>query len=485
MNASMKIHFFLSVLMAALSLLPIGQAMAQTFTTLYNFTGLDTYGGCNPSAGLILSGNTLYGTAQRGGSPPGGSGMVFAVNTNGTDFTSLYSFTGGSDGGIPYAGLVLSGNTLYGTASLGGIPGGSCCGDGTVFAVNTNGANFTTLYSFTATFGNEINSDGAVPVDGLILSGNTLYGTAAGGGNAGDGTVFAVNTNGTDFTTLYSFTNGSDGYNPRDGLILSGKTLYGTAYEGGSSGCGTVFALDTNGTDFTTLHSFIDGSDGANPYAGLILSGNTLYGTASCGNSSGFGTVFAVNTNGTDFTTLYTFSGVSTNASGYYINSDGALPYAGLILSGNTLYGTAGWGGPYGNGTVFAVNTDGTGFTTLHVFTAVGAYGKNRDGANPYAGLALSGNTLYGTAENGGSLGNGTVFSITLPPVTVPQLAITLAGTNVVLTWPASRIAFTLQSTTNLLPAAWNAVFPAPALVNGQNTVTNPISGTQQFFRLR
>ena len=90
-------------------------------------------------------------------------------------------------------------------------------------------------------------------------------------------------------------------------------------------------------------------------------------GRRSCGGSSGNGTVFAVNTDGTGFTNLHSFTAKSGLAS---TNSDGAYPSAGLILSGNTLYGTANGGGSSGNGTVFAVNTDGTGFTNLHSFTA-------------------------------------------------------------------------------------------------------------------
>src|SRR6185436_1302472 len=125
--------------------------------------------------------------------------------------------------------------------------------------------------------GLKTNSDGATPVAGLILSGNTLYGTAHNGGNAGFGTLFAINTDGTGFTNLHTFTGISDGANPSAGLVLSGNTLYGAAKRGGSSGAGTVFAVNTNGTGFTTLHSFNGGSDGINPYAGLILSGNTLY----------------------------------------------------------------------------------------------------------------------------------------------------------------------------------------------------------------
>src|ERR1035437_3318241 len=147
---------------------------------------------------------------------------------------------------------------------------------------------------------------------------------------------------GQTFTTLHSFTllnnsTNSDGANPYAGLILSGNTLYGTAYYGCRSGTGTVFAVHTNGTSFTNLHSF-NYSDGAGPYGGLILSGNTLYGTAVGGGSSSYGTVFAVNTNGAGFMNLHNF----TYAPGpLYTNSEGAYPYAGLILSGNTLYGTA------------------------------------------------------------------------------------------------------------------------------------------------
>ena len=81
--------------------------------------------------------------------------------------------------------------------------------------------------------------------------------------------------------------------------------------------------------------------------------------------------MFAINTDGTGFTFLHSFTDTSgSNSSGFYTNSDGAEPYGTLILSGNTLYGTAEDGGSYGNGTVFAINTNGTGFTSLYSFTA-------------------------------------------------------------------------------------------------------------------
>src|SRR5882762_467 len=151
----------------ALGLILTSQVTAQTFTNLYGFTGGNDGGA--PYASLILSGNTLYGTTTAGGSSE--NGTVFAVNTDGAGFARLHRFTGGNDGGAPYAGLILSSNTLYGTAAVGGSSG-----NGTVFAVNTDGSGFANLYSFTG------GNDGSAPSASLILSGNTLYGTASGGG---------------------------------------------------------------------------------------------------------------------------------------------------------------------------------------------------------------------------------------------------------------------------------------------------------------
>src|SRR5208282_3069976 len=142
-----------------------------------------------------------------------------------------------------------------------------------------------------------------------------------------------------------------------------------------------------------------------------------------------------------------------------------------LILSGGTLFGTAQYGGTNGYGAVFAVNTNGSNFTTLYSFTATsGSNHTNGDGAYPYAGLILSGNTLYGTAVGGGSGGNGTVFSLSYPS---PRLSIITSGTNVYLTWPATRAGFSysayaLQSTTNLaLPGGWVANTPDPVVAGG------------------
>jgi len=416
--------FRLPALIFGLGLTLKGQMTAQTFTTLHNFTALSNsppYGnseGTSPYGRLVWWGNTMFGTAARGGSS--GTGTVFRVNTDGTGFTNLHSFTG-NDGASPYAGLALSGNTLYGTTFAGGSSG-----RGTVFAVYSDGTGFTNLHSFTG-------GDGFDPT-GLIVTGSTLYGTAAAGGSSGNGTVFRLNTGGTAFTNLYSFTAtsppnplapNSDGAYP-NALVLSGSTIYGTAASGGSSGYGTVFRINTDGTGFTNLHSFA-GGDGSDP-TGLILAGGSLYGTTFGGGSGGSGTVFSMNTDGTGFTNLHRFTATSLGLP--QTNSDGAYPYAGLIISDNTLYGTATSGGSSGNGTVFAVNTNGKGFAVLHSFPAATDPFTGSGGANPYSGLILAGKLLYGTTINGGSSSNGTVFSLGLSENDACSQAITISSSS-------------------------------------------------------
>jgi uncharacterized repeat protein (TIGR03803 family) len=338
-------------------------------------------------------------------------------------FTTLYNFTAltngtNGDGGTPTASLNLSGSMLYGTTVEWGISGG-----GTLFRINTDGSGFTNLHSFSAP--GSTNSDGSGPACGLILSGDTLYGTASGGGSGNAGTVFAINTDGMYFTNLHSFVSGSDGAFPFGELILSSNILYGTTTQGGSGNAGTVFAINTDGAGFTNLHSFAKlsalfynngtNSEGAYPLAGLILSGNTLYGTANYGGSSGNGAVFKINTDGTGFTNLHNFTTLSAPWNDYGTNSDGANPSGGLILSGNTLYGAADYGGSSGNGTIFAINASGNGFTNLHNFAA-GINSSfpvtNSEGGDPFGGLLLSGNTIYGTAYDGGTSGNGTIFAL-------------------------------------------------------------------------
>jgi uncharacterized repeat protein (TIGR03803 family) len=450
------------------------------FRVLHTFAGgTDARG---PHADLILSGNTLYGTTVSGGSS--GNGTVFKINTDGSGYAILHHCTV-ARGVNPFSPLILSNSTLYGTTR-----GGGTFGWGTVFALNTNGTGFTNLYHFPTAVGNPpTNSNGALPSGGLVLSpsGNTLYGTTLNGGPAAKGTIFAVNIDGTGFTNLYNFSaqepsgENSDGAMPWCSLVLSGNTLYGTALNGGSQGFGTVFAIRTNGTLFSVLHHFQSSSNTAHAHS-LVLSGNTLYGTGNDGSVTGSGAVFAIRTDGTGYTNLMRFPAVLGDT---YTNSHGANPFPGLSLNADTLYGATLGGGYGGKGTVFSLNTNGSGFTSVYHFPAgSGIAATNSDGAYPRGGVVSSGNSVYGTAERGGAFGYGTVFSISMLPPR-PRLTITASKPNVILSWPTNTALFTLEGTTNLsLTNSWSPVPQPPITNSGQISVTVPTTERTRAFRL-
>jgi uncharacterized repeat protein (TIGR03803 family) len=437
----------------------ISCASGQTLTTLYSFTNYLT--GSYPEGGLIVSGDTLYGATTEGGNDPNAAGMLFKLTTGGTGFTNFHTFTyTGTDASDAYACLLLSGNTLYGTTRDGGV-----ADHGTVFRINTDGTGFTNLHSF-------VGSEGRQSRAKLVLSGNILYGTTVHGGSADEGTVFAINTDGTGFKTLHVFT-GSDGSEPWSEVVISGNALYGTAAAGGNGNSGVIYKMNLDGGNFTNLYKFTGRPDGASPYAGVVLSGNTLSGTAQGGGDSdysGDGTVFSIQTDGTGFVVLHTFTAGDGST-----NVDGRFPQ-GFTLSGNTLYGVTSAGGILGEGCVFAMNTDGTGFTNLYNFAGP-------DGANPYSfPLLFYANKLYGTTVSGGSSNFGSIFSLALP---LPALTVRSSATNLVICWPTNATNLSLQFATNLVPPViWNSNLPLPTIVNGLNTVTNPMTGGQKFFRL-
>ena len=370
----------------------VGSAVHAQFTLLHSFSGSD---GASPYYGApVVDGSTLYGTANLGAN---GGGVVYSMNTDGSDYTVLHTFTTtASDGYQPLGSVVLSGSTLYGTTYFGGSAGGTS-GNGTIFSVNTDGSDYTSLYSFSG-------GAGYKPYSTLTLSGSTLYGTTY-YSSGGLGSVFSFDTANSSYTTLYNFTgNPSSGSRPLGGLLLDGSTLYGTTIHGGTSNGnstdGVVFKLNTDGSGYNNLVNFAGGSDGANPYGALTLAGSKLYGMTRVGGSANDGTIFSVNLDGSDYTTLYTFTGGS---------GSGANPNGSLTLVGSTLYGTSKSGGSVNDGTVFGISLDGTGYTNLYNF-AGGADGKNPDGD-----LSAVGNTLYGWTSAGGSANDGTVFAIAIP----------------------------------------------------------------------
>ncbi|HXM40528.1 MAG TPA: choice-of-anchor tandem repeat GloVer-containing protein [Bryobacteraceae bacterium] len=352
-------------------------------TVLYNFAeGTDGY---SPAAGVIRnSAGELYGTTLNGG--PANAGVVFSVDPTGHE-TVLYSFTGGNDGGLPYAGVILdSAGNLYGTTRAGGTANA-----GVVFKLDAAG-NETVLYSFTGL------ADGGYPTASVILdSSGNLYGTASGGGEAGYGVVYELDATGHE-TVLYSFTGLADGAYPSAGVLLDpAGNLYGTTSFGGAAGAGVVFKLDTTGSE-SVLHAFTGFTDGGDPEAGVIRdSAGDLYGTTYSGGAAGFGVVYKLYPSGR-YSVLYSFTG----------GADGSYPAAGVIGdSAGNLYGTTYYGGSATFGAVYKLDSTGK-ETVLYSFTG------GADGGQPMAGVVRDGaDNLYGTTSTGGGKAfGGVVFKI-------------------------------------------------------------------------
>lgn len=374
-----------------------------------------TYGPGDPTSDLVFDNKgALYGTFYFSSAHLGDGGGVFKLAPSGSKYTesTLYGFGGGDDGRNPAAGLILDKNgALYGTTTVGGGYGGVChIGCGTVFELKPSRSRYSEqiLYRFTGT------PDGADPSAGLIFDDKgALYGTTAGGGSYGFGTVFKLTPSGSGYSEsiLYNFQDGSDGAHPYAGLIFDKKgALYGTTSGGGYYGSGTVFKLTPSGSGYSEsiLCGFGGGgNEGANPAAGLIFDkSGALYGTTVGGGHYGFGVVFKLMPLGSseyNENTLLSFDG----------RGDGAKPYAGLILGRKgTLYGTTSGGGRFGFGTAFKLTPSGSDFSQSYSESVLHSFNFD-NGAWPEAGLIFGATgTLYGTTSSGGDHGDGGVGTV-------------------------------------------------------------------------
>jgi uncharacterized repeat protein (TIGR03803 family) len=492
----MKMNLLLLTLLSSFILHPSSLAHAQSsavLTTLHSFTG--TNDGANPQAALVQgSDGYFYGTTSGGGPYTNkfgaGYGTVFKIAPNGV-LTTLYSFTGGNDGGNPSAGLVQGNDGyFYGTTSDGGAtnydPNTGYYGFGTVFKISTNGT-LTTLYSFTG------GNDGATPAAGLVQGNDGyFYGTTSGVGEYGYvtqvGTVFKISTNGaltslcsfpsaypTDLTPAVGLVQGSDGSFYGTTSLTQEEIndfLYGEGGGGGKSlrySYGAVFQISTNGA-LTTLYSFTGGNDGAWPVAGLVQgSDGNFYGTTANSGTNGGGTVFNISTTGVP-TTLYSFTG----------GNDGGHPYAGLVqASDGYFYGTTSSGGKtnqYGSGTVFKIGINGT-LTTLYSFTG------GNDGGGPSGLVQGNDGNFYGTTSGGGAGGAGTVFRLTI----VPEFqAVSMTNGTLSLTWSTEAGGiYQLQYSSDLTSTNWtNLGTPIPATGASLTATDSLTNGPQRFYRL-
>lgn len=364
-------------------------AQAAKYSVVYSFKGGSD--GANPFSGLVAAGGTLYGTTYFGGTT--NSGTAYGVTPAGTE-TMLYSFQGGADGVNPWGGLTIVGGTLYGTTLEGGSDN-----YGTAFKVTTAGVK-TTVYSFQGV------PDANLPVGSLIKLGPILYGTTSAGGCGsccppdGCGTVFKMTLAGKEKVLFRFGTTADDPVSPLSTLLAYKGDFYGTSYNNndGNVPLGAVFKLSKKGKE-TVLHLFGNGTDGADPVAGLINVNGTFYGTTESGGADEFGTVFSITPAGAE-TVLYNFTSMG----------DGGGPMAGLIDVGGTLYGVTGTGynknGAFSS-TLFSITPAGV-LTTLHTF------GSGKDGDTALGTLIYMNHALYGTTDAGGKSGAGTVFEYKL-----------------------------------------------------------------------
>ncbi|HEX4131024.1 MAG TPA: choice-of-anchor tandem repeat GloVer-containing protein [Pirellulales bacterium] len=355
-------------------------SVGQPYQVLYAFTDSD---GGGSTSDLTAIGSTVYGTTGK---------ELYSMNADGTDFQVISSF----NGDVSLSGSVLAvGSTFYGV----GYDNSNF--DYIVYSINMDGTDFQVLHAFSA-------SQGSYVTGGLTLVGSALFGLAEFGGTDNLGTIFSLNLDGSDFQVLHAFSGGADGAAPVGRLVAIGDTLYGVTQRNALySDQGTIFAINTDGTGYQVLYTFSE-EDGDTPYAGLTAQGTTLYGTTVNGGYPGYGgAVFSIQDDGSDYQILHSFSG-----------DDGEEPSSSLTLVGSTIYGTTTFGGFDDDGTVFSMNTDGSGFETLHSFDA------SVDGSASYTGLALAGSVLIGTTYYEGVGGNGSLFSITLPNSSPPPPAV-------------------------------------------------------------
>ena len=292
------------------------------------------------------------------------------------------------------------------------------------FALSAHSQTLKVLHNFGVAPG-----DGNLPSSPLLKdSAGNLYGMTSAGGARDLGTVYRlspVSGGGWKETILYSFKGGSaDGARPQGPLFRdSAGNFYGVTLEGGinatacgpttpSPGCGIVFKLTpaTSGTwTETVLHRFT-GTDGGNPYSGLVQdSKGNFYGPTAVGGSKGLGTVYKLShtTTGWKETVLHSFAG----------NPDGAEPLMfqttlALDSLGN-IYGTTySGGGAAGAGIVFKLipQTSGT-YSEKILYTFQGG----ADGSEPLTGVTLdqNGNVYGGTLKGGTQPGSGTIFELT------------------------------------------------------------------------
>ncbi|HUG09900.1 MAG TPA: choice-of-anchor tandem repeat GloVer-containing protein [Opitutaceae bacterium] len=392
-----------AALLALFAVLNPAVAFADPFEVLFDFP---TIAGETPvsSRVALASNGRFYGFAEF--DPYTMSPMPYSVAKDGTEYRTL-GMMNPMAGEVPFSQLVEGADgRLYGVAYGGGT---SYPFGGTVFSIDPDGWNINVLHRF-------LGGEGVSPAAGLIRGADgVFYGTTKEGGLHGAGTVFAIGGDGTGYTVLRHLNSSTDGAHPMTRLMqgVDGR-LYGTTYDGGPNGRGTLFALDTDGTDFSVIYDFVSL---LGPNSGVVQGyDGRLYGTCRSGTYTK-GTIYAIGTDGTGVTVLRHFNRPTDGGFGDIVL--GPTRGMGDLVVGHDgrLFGNLPSGGANGGGTAYAIQPDGTGFKVLHAFGAGG------DSGHPIGGLVQDGEgRLYGVTSSGGANDCGTLFAIDPIPDLAPWI---------------------------------------------------------------
>lgn len=381
-------YFKMKIILCSLALIFFSNISFGQLTVLHDFAGYD---GKEPNGSLFFDGTYFYGLTSSSNS---GYAVIYKIKPDGTSYSEFFFPMGVSTAQTPYGSLISDGTFLYGMTAHGGNSWGC------IFKIKPDFTNYSIIYTFLGA------ASGGRPNGKLLKIGNSLYGLASLSGSNSKGTIFKINTDGTGFLNLHNF-NGSDGSNPNGDLISDGTSLYGMTMNGGTNNLGVIFKISLDGSSYLKLHDFDGNTNGSNPYGSFISDGTYLYGMTKFGgiNNSGnnAGTIFKIKPDGTDFSSIYEFSGLT---------GTGIWPDATLIFVENELFGTTSAGpSPYTCGSIFKINPDGSNFVDFYYFNTYQGY-------KPSGNLYFDGNFIYGTCKFGNTgvacnnPGNGVVYKI-------------------------------------------------------------------------
>jgi uncharacterized repeat protein (TIGR03803 family) len=272
----------------------------------------------------------------------------------------------------------MSDGVLYGVTLLGGAER-----SGVLFRVDTTGENYEVLHHFTG-------AQGSFPSGSLADGGEALlYGVTSAGGLDNKGTVFQFDKETKEVKTLLDFST-VDAQSPRGTIVLADTVMYGLAL--GGVGDGVLFSLETDGTNFTKI---VDrDSESAGRYANsLALKDSVLYVTMKQGGINDLGVLFSVETDGANFKKLFDFSYAS-----------GGIPEGAIVVTDSLIYGMTQLGGPDNTGVTYSINVDGSGYAPLFTFgetgSASGRVSSSTAPANAFGSISVFDDVLYATVTS-------------------------------------------------------------------------------------